>query len=66
MKILIISLILISSAYAKTLSQRDNKEIRRTYVKAEGIRDGLKQYIYTITGYVNDITQRIASLKKSY
>lgn len=55
-----------TSAYANTIAERKYIELKRNYIKAEGIKDGLEKFLYRISGYAKNIELRIASLKKTY
>lgn len=52
-----------TSAYADTLADQENKEYKRNYVKAEGIKEGLKQISYQIHQNISIIESRISYLK---
>lgn len=54
-----------TSAYADTVADQENKEYKKNYIKAEGIKDGLKQMSYQISQNISIIENRISFLKFS-
>lgn len=55
----------VTSAYADTIADQENKEYKKAYIRAEGVRDGLKQMLYQISQNISIIKDRIIFLKSN-